>query len=353
MARCLVTGACGFMGTHMVEVLIEAGHRVIATDLAQSYEKDDPLTGRFPSVLKKHGVEFLAADVTDTEAMARVVRDAEYVFHIAAVFNYSAPADLLQRVNVEGTRHLLEFLRKSPGFKKIILWGAGGVYRVPRGPGDLPLRETSPIEPSNDYLKSKWEQERSLCETFRDLRFSVLHPTTVYGPRGVYGGGQLIRDALAMGSLSIPRNFTFRIPTVHVRDVCRAALFLAEHPETDGETYILNDDSRTATINYFRLLAGLTGKKFRALPPVPLGLVKAALSLAAFFGKWRRRLISGRPPKFEKDSLKYFGVDYVYDNAKLKSTGFKFEYPEFAHGLAATLPWYLEGGKGGDSHISH
>src|SRR5262245_2726666 len=141
----LVTGACGFMGTHMVEILTEAGHRVRATDLAQSYDHDDIRTGRFPSILKKLNVEFVPADVTNRETVEKILKDVEYVFHIAAVFSYSASWEILHRVNVEGTRHLLELLKQVPTFKKLVLWAAGGVYRFPKGPEDLPLTEQSPI----------------------------------------------------------------------------------------------------------------------------------------------------------------------------------------------------------------
>lgn len=332
------------MGTHMVEVLTEAGHRVRATDLAQSYDHDDIRTGRFPSILKKHNVEFVPADVTNRETIGKILKDVEYVFHIAAIFSYSASWELLYRVNVEGTRHLLELLKEVPSFKKMVLWAAGGVYRFPAGPQDLPITEQSPVEPQNNYLKSKWEQEclvRAFCKE-NGMRFSAIRPTTVYGPRAVYGGGQMIRDALKMKTIVIPRNFTARIPTVHVRDVCRAALFLAENPATDGESYNLNDNSKTTTVEFMRMVAELAGKPFRALPPIPLGLIRFNLQIAAALGKLRFKLFKGKPPKFEKDSLKYFGIDFVCGNEKLKAAGFQFQYPDFAQGLKETLPWYQE-----------
>src|SRR5438128_63093 len=127
----LVTGACGFMGTHMIDVLAEAGHRIRATDLSQSYDHDDLQKGRFPSILKKHSVEFVPADVTDRTGLEKILHDVDYVFHIAAIFSYSAPWDILYRVNVEGTRHLLELLKEISTFKKLILWAAGGIYRFP------------------------------------------------------------------------------------------------------------------------------------------------------------------------------------------------------------------------------
>lgn len=340
----LVTGACGFMGTHMVEVLSEAGHRIRATDLALSYDHDDLKTGRSPSVLKNLNVEFVPADITKRETLERAMEGVETIFHIAGIFSYSAPWEILYRVNVEGTRNLLELAKKSPSFKKLVLWSAGGIYRIPRGPEDLPLHEGSPIEPANNYLKSKLEQEclvRDYCRA-NGLRFSAMRPTGVYGPRAVYGYGQMVRDFLKPKKLMLPKNFTFRIPTVHVRDVCRAALYLAEHPETDGEAYNLNDDSQTSTVQYAEMISRLTGKPFKLLPPVPIGLVKAFLYFAAALGAFRKKLFGGKPAKFEKDSVPYIVCDFLFSNEKLKKAGFQFQYPDFEKGLKETLPWYME-----------
>ena len=137
----LVTGACGFMGTHMVEVLAEAGHRIRATDLASSYDHDDLKTGRSPGVLKRLNVEFVPADITKRETLDKAMEGVEYIFHIAAIFSYSAPWDLLYKVNVEGTRNILESAKLASSFKKIVLWSAGGFYRLPKGPQDLPIEE--------------------------------------------------------------------------------------------------------------------------------------------------------------------------------------------------------------------
>jgi len=144
-----------------------------------------------------------------------------------------------------------------------------------------------------------------------------------------------------MKKLGIPRNFTFRIPTIHVRDVCRAALFLVEHPETDGQDYNTNDDSQTTTVEFMRMLAEMAGKPFRLLPPIPPGLVRFLLGIVADIGKWRKKLFGGRAPKFERDLVKYFGIDLVVSNEKLKKAGFQFEYPTFEKGLRDSLPWYL------------
>jgi len=331
------------MGTHMVEVLAEAGHEIVATDLPDAYRADDKRRGRFPSVLRTLGVEFIPADLTQAlpETLAALCKDVDYIFHVASVFSYSAPWRLLKRVNVEGTRALLDQARDNPRLRRVVVWGAGGVYGLP-DPDDLPLREdTSPPAPCNAYLRSKWLEEHLVMRY--GLPYTILRPTTVYGPRAVYGGGQLLMSAATMPVVAVPRNFTARIPFVHARDVCRAALFLAEKEEANGEVYNLNDDSQLTTFAFFEFVAKVRGKKFVSLPPVPIEtLRRVALKVAdvaAFFSR-----LTGLPVSLERDSIEYLGRDFVYSNEKLKQTGFQFLYPDARDGIRDTLKWYeLEG----------
>jgi nucleoside-diphosphate-sugar epimerase len=341
----LVTGACGFMGTHMVEVLAEAGHRVRATDLESACAKDDRHRGRFPSVLRRLGVEIVPSDMTRPETLAPLCEGVDYVFHIAAVFSYSAPRDLLYKVNVEGTRALLDLLAGRPGLKRLVVWGAGGVYGYPT-PAMLPLREELPVNPPNNYLASKAEQERLVMEYGRErgLPYAIIRPTTVYGPRAVYGGGQIFFSVARMKVVAAPRNLDGRVPLVHVRDVCRAALHLAEHPGAAGHIYNVNDDSQWTTVELMRYLARLLGKPFVALPPVPVSLFRRALVAAARLEGLVARYVTRKAPNLEEDSVQYLGRDFTYSNEKLKSTGFRFEVPDPAVGLRDTLEWYRKEG---------
>ena len=138
--KSLVTGACGFMGTHMVEVLAAAGHDVRATDLPSAWAGDDRTTGRFPSVVQRLGAEIIPADLARPETLEPLVKDVDYIFHVAGVFSYKAPWALLKRVNVDGTRALLDCaLRAGNGLKRVVVWGAGGIYGL-ADPDDLPFR---------------------------------------------------------------------------------------------------------------------------------------------------------------------------------------------------------------------
>ncbi len=342
---CLVTGACGFIGSHMIEVLQKAGYRIRATDLPEAYAKDDRERGRFPGVLKDLGIEFVPSDVTRPESMREAVKGVSYVFHIAAVFSYSAPWEILKRVNVDGTRELLHMLSGEKSFKKIVLWGAGGVYGFPPA-HSLPIREDDPKAPPNNYLESKHEQEQLVMRIGREtgLRYSIVRPTGVYGPRGVYGMGTMILPLAGMKRLFIPGSFTSRVPLVHVRDVCEAALFLAETRACDGEAYNLNDDTQMTVVEYMKHMGEVLRKPVTVLPPVPIRLMKAALIRLAALEAFVSRFLADRPRSLEADTINYLGVDITYSNQKLKDAGYEFRYPDARTGLRETVAWYRGSG---------
>jgi nucleoside-diphosphate-sugar epimerase len=336
----LVTGSCGFMGTHMIQVLTAAGHKIRATDLEQAYEKDDLELGRFPSVLKENGVEFIPSDMTRPETLAPLVKGVDYIFHIASVFNYSASWDTLYRVNVEGARALYAEAVKQKGLKKFILWGAGGNYGAPREHRKPFTEDMAPL-PSNDYLLSKWQQEYDLIELGlkKKIKYAIMRPTTVYGPRAVYGSGQMIMEAARMKTSAMPGNFDAHIPFVHVQDVCGAALYLAENSKVVNEIYNLNDDTIMTMVEFFQYVAEITGGKFIKLPPVPVAPLRTVLTAVASVMQVVAAK-TGSKPALEKDSAAYFGLDYMYANDKLKKTGYAFKYPQAKEGIRETVEWY-------------
>ena len=341
----LVTGACGFIGTHMVEVLSGAGHRVRATDLEAATREDDRVLGRFPSVVRNlKDVELTPSDMTRPETLAPLVSGVDYVFHIASIFSYSAPAEALNRVNVLATRQLLDLLLREKKLKRIVVWGAGGVYGIP-GPEDLPLREDLAPSPPNNYLRSKWRQEFTTMEYGRrhGLPYTIIRPTTVYGPRAVYGSGQLLLGTARQDPVLAPANFDGRVPFVHVRDVCRAALYLAEHEAGKGEVFNVSDDSTISSIDVLRFIAEITGHRFVMLPPVPIEALRPLLRLVARGVVWLSQLTGTQPP-LEPDVVEYLGRDFVFSNEKLKATGFRFLYPDARDGIRDTIRWYRENG---------
>ena len=341
--KVLVTGACGFIGSHMVEVLAAAGHEVVAGDLPPALDAPPEDRTRWPEVARAAGARLMPLDVTDPGMVKEAVTGAELVFHVAAIFDYMAPESALRAVNVEGTRNLFEALVADGSCRRVVNWGAGGIYGLPR-PGVLPFREDGPKLPGNPYLRSKWDQER-LAHSFaaRGIEITSVRPTSPYGPRAAYGSGQLLLGLAAQRRPPAFRNVRTNVPFGHVVDLCRAALFLAELPRAAGEAYNVTDAGRLTAIDVARIVADEIGTKPMVLPPVPLRAMRKVLTGAAVASAAiaRRR---GTRPLLERDQMEYFGRDFLYSIEKLEETGFEMEWPKPEPGLRETLRWYLDNG---------
>lgn len=339
--RSLVTGACGFIGSHMVEELVAAGHEVIATDLPSACEKADRLAGRYPQVVRDLGVRIFPADIRDRRQLEALICDLDYLFHVASVFNYSASWELYRSVNVEGTRNLLELLPgRCSRLKRVVVWGAGGVYGVPSY-HEGSLREDMPPAPPNDYQRAKWFQEHLTMEFCREqgISWTILRPTTVYGPRLVYGFGRLLMMNARSATVVVPASLTGHIPLVHVRDVTGSALHLSSSPLGEG-IFNISDDTIITSVELLRMIAELAGRRFFAVPGIPLSWIKAgALGLATASGALAR-LIPGFRPLLERPLVELLDADFHYDNSRLKSTGYELRYPDARLGIMETLAWY-------------
>ena len=142
---------------------------------------------------------------------------------------------------------------------------------------------------------------------------------------------------------AVPMNWNERIPTVHVDDVCKAAIFLAQKEDAVGQAYNLNDDSELTYVDFFKHLAQLSGSKFVLLPPVPVKPIRFVASEAARALQTIADHLSIHSP-LEADSVDYLGRDFQYSNQKLKDLGYTFTYADAKEGLSDTYDWYRDNG---------
>lgn len=334
----LVTGACGFIGSNMVELLVENGLRVRATDLPGSER------GLHHDVIKKLNIEFIPSDLTKKDTLKSALKDVSYVFHPAAVFDYAASWEQLEKVNIHGTQNLLEAMLEEGKIKRFINWSSAGVYGEP-DPKYQPTREDAPK--GNKcllYEKSKLLQEQTVEDFYQKYKipYTTLRPSPVYGPRNFYGIGQTI-FYIAKGQVpGIPVTAKGRMPLVHVKDVCQAALFLAQKEEAVGEVYNIADDTNINMYSFAHFVAPTVDTVLINFY-LPMGIVANFLTLA---GKWSQLVakIKKTRPKIELESLSYLTHSYWFSNEKIKKLGYQLLYPEARVGLKETIKWYMDNG---------
>jgi len=324
---CLITGACGFVGSHLVDTLVSQGIPVRATDLPNATRK------YLPSSKK---LEFIPVDLTHPQEVKGLLKGVTKIFHPAGIFRFSAPAKLLYKVNVEGTTNLLS-TALSENISHFVNWSTAMVY------GTLqytPADEKHPIKPEDPYSESKWVQEQLALSYFEEngLPVSILRPTAIYGPRSIYGTANAI-IALVNGKIfGIPGSGKTVQHHVHVNDVIRAAIFMSGTKNTKGEIFNIADDTPITIEESFRIVTKLIDKKSPKFH-IPKWIVNLYGHLDRVWSK-----LLGKTSLFEKTSLKLIFSDHIFDNTKLKSLGFQYIIPSFEVGIEATLRWYKQQG---------
>ena len=256
----LVTGGAGFIGSHLVDRLVAEGFEVGVLDNLS--------TGK-PENLKYHlengSLRFVRGDLLDGQAVREALKNAEAVFHLAAITSvpYSVKhPDATRRVNVEGTRSLLEAcLRK--GVERFIYVSSCAVYGEPEY---LPVDEKHPARPISPYAETKLEAER-LCREFQEkygLKTTIVRPFNVYGPRmrgGQYGGviARFIerlrsnKPPIIYGDGRQTRDF------IHVWDVVNALMLTLNCQNAAGEMFNVASGVATSIVELAKLVMQLLG----------------------------------------------------------------------------------------------
>jgi nucleoside-diphosphate-sugar epimerase len=305
----LVTGAAGFMGSHVVEYLAKNGIRVRAT----SRPRNDT------SFFDRLGVDFVPADLTQASSLECLFEgNVDRVFHLGAICNFSTPYEKLFHTNVMGVDRLTDLaMRKN--VKCFVHVTSTSVYGYYQG---HPFSEISPRQPMDDYARSKRDGEDIVFEKMsRGLRAIIVRPCTVYGPRCNDGAGKVFSRPSKIKA--IPGSGRQKLSNIRAEDVAAAAVFLSENDHTLGQVYNLSDDSHPTVSEALKLAATTFGTSIPSLC-LPLGLVRFVARIEGALCR-----ISGRIPELELDAAKYLSADYIVDNTKIKQTGFQFQYPDF------------------------
>ncbi|MFH1004704.1 MAG: SDR family oxidoreductase [Bacteroidota bacterium] len=265
--KAIVTGGCGFIGSHMVDRLVQEGLDVIIIDnLSRGSLKN------IEHHKNNHRVQFHHYDICDYISIAPLFREADYVFHIAAL------ADIVPSIerpfeyhnsNVNGTINILEAARKNK-VKRFIYAASSSCYGIP---DKYPTSESAEIRPQYPYSLTKFLGEQYCMHWHQVYKMNItsLRFFNVYGPRartsGTYGAvfGVFLAQKLNGKSYTVvgdgkqTRDFTF------VTDLVNACFMAAKNENCSGE--IMNVGSgNTYSINH---LVELLGGKITYIPKRP------------------------------------------------------------------------------------
>ena len=355
----LVTGACGFTGSNMLEYLADEypGAEVVATDLpgserAEYYtedpDSDSPEPVYYGEIIEEYDVAFIPGDLTESDDVARIAGAHEYdtVYNIASLYDYFAPRDALYAVNAEGTRNLLSALAEQETTPRLVHWSTLGVL------GDAgfeePKSEDDPYHPENRYCESKVVQEQ-IVRSFRDrIDTTVIRPGPVYGPRhqyGIYNVLELIENAgFAPVFRNYPRSYQRRFPCAHVEDVIGAADYLAGQEEAIGETYnVLSDPIEADEMTEF--LGRELGRRRVSIPmPEPLYRLTAKVTYSLALRSEKRARANDQRPLVEAPTIRYVTGNMWFSNEKLKEAGYELRYEDPKDGLRDYIGWCRDNG---------
>lgn len=178
--RVLVTGAGGFLGSHLIERLVGLGARTRAL----VHYRADGSRGWLDHSSVKNEVEIVAGDICDRDSVLRAVRDVEAVFHLAALiaipYSYHAPLSYV-RTNVEGTLNVLQAARTC-GTARVVHTSTSEVYGTAK---EVPIQETHPLQAQSPYAATKIAADK-LAESFHlayGLPVVTVRPFNTFGPR--------------------------------------------------------------------------------------------------------------------------------------------------------------------------
>ncbi|GAA0857189.1 NAD-dependent 4,6-dehydratase LegB [Aliiglaciecola litoralis] len=262
--KVLVTGADGFIGSHITELLVKSGYQVKALAQYNSFNS----WGWLEDIDALSEVEVVLGDVRDPHFCREIVKDCQLVFHLASLiaipYSYVAP-DSYVDTNVKGTLNICQAALDA-GVERVIHTSTSEVYGTAQY---VPIDEKHPLQAQSPYSASKIAADAMAMSYFNafEMPLTIARPFNTYGPRQSARAviptiiGQIASgvESINLGDVSPTRDFNF------VTDTCRGFLALATCPNAIGETVNIGSNTEISILDTVKLIKQLMGSDVELL----------------------------------------------------------------------------------------
>ncbi|RJQ49754.1 MAG: NAD-dependent epimerase/dehydratase family protein [Nitrospiraceae bacterium] len=317
--KALVTGATGFIGSHLAAALSKRGYKVTCL-----VRKTSNLTW-----LDGVDVRLIEGDCSDRNSLDACVRGQDYIFHLAGLTK-AVSREHFYAVNAKGTENLIEAASETaPGIKRFLYLSSLSAFG-PRIGGSLPTEDETP-HPVSEYGKSKLNGEYAVLKYASSIPATILRPSVVYGPRD--------KDFFLLFK-SIGRGFTpywgdGRTSLLYVDDLVEGVILAAESEIAAGKTYFISDGGVYSNSEIISGISSALGVK-----TVRVRIPKSLLSVIGFFSDGISK-ITGENIIINSDKIREIMYpEWVCDVTRAKKDLNFQPAVDMKKGIIWTADWY-------------
>lgn len=321
LMNAFVTGGTGFIGSHLVEALLDH----------PGYEEIKCLVRRDEKWLKGLNFTKISGDLHSIHIIEKALENTDVIFHVAAIVKAPTQNEL-DFANVEATENLVR-LAKKKGVKKLVILSSLAASGPSNG---KPRTEDDPLEPISMYGKSKKKMEEMVHSLAGPgLSVTILRPPAVYGPREdqIYTLFKMMKNGIApiVGNGEHPR-----LSIIYVQDLIQAILKAASQKEKGVHTYFISGESDANWNQITDITKTVLGKKIQPIRLKP-NLVKKIAGIiettASFFGTY---------PVINREKANEMVLEWTCSHQKaVTELNYKPRYT-LEEGISRTLRWYKQ-----------
>ena len=326
--KVLITGASGFLGGYLTELLSANGVEVVAMVRKTSET----------SLLDSLGVEKRVADLTDPGSLRASVRGVEAVIHLAAYYTFHGKKELYDLVTVQGTRNILTACLQEGVRRFIYCSSTEAVGAV----DEVPAREDHPPNPQYEYGRSKLRAERVVKDYDNKLETTIIRPSGIYGPRNLHDISYYFITSCAKNSLAtrtLVEHGSGVVQFVHARDAAQGFYLALTNAKSIGKTYFITEDGWHTYHDVYEVVCRLTGRR-----PPTLSLSKSAAKALIYPVFIANSLFGGWSFLWDPKTVDAAASKRAYSIEKAKSElGYAPKY-SLEDGLKETIQWYRDNG---------